>query len=443
MRLALLLTAAFALPLAAQKDAVKWSPPVLPDGKAVVSDTSELFVKVPAGVALKDGVTVSKTAPTIDFVYFPGQDYAGRPWSCWGESLFANGKYYAAIGDHLAPAGTARVFEYDPAKKAFRQLVDLKTLLAMPDGHYSPAKIHTALSLGADGAIYFGTHRGSTTVTTDKYHYKGDWVVRVTPGTAKAEVVAHAPVAKHCIPTGFLDPERLIFYGGTAPGEGKEDASGVRFFAYDTRKQKLLVDVADGPKRAMIFARSSGRVYYTPASGGPLMRFDPAKGAPVKIAAELPDLRAASDETKDGVVYAVSNGQGAREPVLYALDTRTERVTVLGSPMAGAVGYIAALKADASGRYLYYSPGAHGGADKDGSAVVQYDTKTGAKKVLAFLHPFYKDTYGVTPVGTYGYSLSSAGDMLYVTWNASRGGRAWDVCALSVIHIPASERKAE
>lgn len=443
MRLALLLAVGSALPLAAQKDAPKWPPPALPDGKAVVSDTSERFVTVPAGVTLKPGVTVAKAAPTIDFAYFPGQDYAGKPWSCWGESLFANGKYYAAIGDHLAPAGTARVFEYDPAKKAFRQLADLKTLLALPDGHYSPAKIHTALSLGADGYIYFGTHRGSTTVTTDKNHYKGDWIVRVHPGTAKAEVVAHAPVAKHCIPTGFLDPERLIFYGGTAPGEGKEDATGIRFFAYDVRKQKVLCDVADGPKRAMVFARSTGRVYYTPASGGPLVRFDPAKGDLVKLSAELPDLRAASDETKDGIVYAVSSGQGAREPTLYAFDTKTEQVTALGSPMAGAVGYITALKVDASGRYLYYVPGAHGGADKDGSAVVQYDTKTKTKKVLAFLHPFYRDTYGVTPVGSYGYSLSPAGDALYVTWNANRGGKVWDVCALSVVHIPAAERKGE
>lgn len=443
MRLALLLAALSALPLAAQKDAPKWTPPALPGGKAVVSDTSEQFVTVPAGVSLKPGVTVSKTAPTVDFAFFPGQEYAGKPWSCWGESLFANGKYYAAIGDHLAPAGTARVFEYDPARKTFRQLVDLKTLLALPDVHYAPAKIHTALSLGSDGHIYFGTHRGSTTVTTDKYHYKGDWIVRVHPGTAKAEVVAHAPVAKHCIPTGFLDPERLIFYGGTAPGEGKDDATGVRFFAYDVRKQKLLADVADGPKRAMIFARSTGRVYFTPASGGPLVQFDPAKGDLVKITAELPDLRAASDETKDGTVYAVSSGQGTREPTLYAFDTKTEAVTALGSPMVGAVGYITALKVDASGRYLYYVPGAHGGADKDGSAVVQYDTKTKAKKVLAFLHPFYRDKYGIAPVGSYGYSLSPAGDALYVTWNANRGGKVWDVCALSVVHIPVAERKGE
>jgi hypothetical protein len=427
-----------------KKAAEEWKTPTLPDGKQVVTDTSDAFVKVPEGAKLKEGVTVAKVAPEIDFAYFPGQSYAGKPWSAWGESTFADGKYYASIGDHLAPAGSAYVFEYDPAKKTFRQLVDTKKLLALPEGHYAPGKIHTQLVMGKDGWLYFGTHRGSTKVTTDEYHFKGDWIIRVHPESAKAEVVAHGPVPKHCIPTGTLDPERLIFYGGTAPGAGKDDANTVRFFAYDVKAKKVLCDVADGPKRAMIFARSTGRVYYTPASESGLVRYDPAKGGnPEKIPGEIPGLRAASDETKDGVVYAVSTGQGGREPVLYSFDTKTEKVTTLGSPMVGSVGYITALKIDPTGRYLYYIPGAHGGADRDGSPVVQYDTKNKTKKVIAFLHPFYKDKYGVAPVGTYSYALSPKGDALYVTWNANRGGRAWDICALSVIRIPEAERKAE
>lgn len=421
----------------------EWKAPALPDGKDSVTDTSDSFTKVPAGVALKPDATVAKTAPTIDFAYFPGQTYAGKPWSAWGESTFANGKYYASVGDHLAPAGSACVFEYDPATKTFRRLIDLKKLLALPEGDYAPGKIHTALTMGKDGFLYFGTHRGSTTVTSDKFNYKGDWIVRVNP-EGKSEVVVHAPVAKHCIPTGFLDPDRLIFYGGTAPGTGKDDENGVHFFAYDVQKQKVICDVANGPKRAMIFARSTGRVYYTTASESGLVRFDPAKGGdPVKIDGEIPGLRAASDETKDGIVYAVSTGQGGREPTLYAFDTRTEKVTALGSPLVGSVGYITALKIDPSGRYLYYIPGAHGGADKDGSPVVQYDTKNKSKKVIAFLHPFYREKYGVAPVGTYSYALSPKGDALYVTWNANRSGRAWDVCALSVIHIPEAERKTD
>jgi hypothetical protein len=424
-----------------KKAAEEWKTPTLPDGRTVVTDTTDAFLKPPAG--LKEGVAVAKVAPTIDFAFFPGQTYVGKPWSAWGESTFANGKYYASIGDHLAPAGTAYVYEFDPAKKEFRLLLDLKKLLALPDGHYAPGKIHTQLTMGKDDFLYFGTHRGSTTVTTDKYHFKGDWIVRVSPKTGKSEVVAHAPVPKHCIPTGFLDSERLIFYGGTAPGEGKDEGNSVRFFAYDVQNRKVLCDVADGPKRAMIFAKSTGRVYYTQASTDTLMRYDPAKGGdPVKIPGEI-GIRASSDETKDGIVYAVSTGQKGGDAMLYAFDTKTEKVTPLGPAPVGAVSYITALKIDPTGRYLYYIPGAHGGADRDGSPVVQYDTKSKTKKVIAFLHPYYKEKYGVDPVGTYSYALSPDGADLYVTWNANRGGRAWDTCALSVVHIPASERKTD
>src|SRR5436190_19392429 len=47
-----------------KKDAEAWKTPELPGGKVVVTDASETFLNVPAGVTLKDGVTVAKAAPT-------------------------------------------------------------------------------------------------------------------------------------------------------------------------------------------------------------------------------------------------------------------------------------------------------------------------------------------------------------------------------------------
>src|SRR5262245_44591019 len=85
-------------------------PPKLPGGKDVVTVHSPALLEAPAGIA-KD-VVIAKAPPEISFLYFPGQDYAGKPWSVWGESLFAGGKYYAAIGDHLAPQGNAFVYVY-------------------------------------------------------------------------------------------------------------------------------------------------------------------------------------------------------------------------------------------------------------------------------------------------------------------------------------------
>src|SRR5688572_23883855 len=67
-------------------------PPALPDGAKAVTDTSEQFLKSP--VKLNDDVTIATAPPTITFMYFPGQDWVGNPWSAWGDSLFVNGKYY-------------------------------------------------------------------------------------------------------------------------------------------------------------------------------------------------------------------------------------------------------------------------------------------------------------------------------------------------------------
>jgi hypothetical protein len=405
----------------------------------VVTDTSEEFLARPDTIG--DDIAVATTPPTIDFAYFPGQTYEGKPWSNWGDSTAAAGKYYTAIGDHLAPAGNAYVFEYDAAKKSFRKLLDLKELLQRPEGHYAPAKIHTRVDLGSDGWLYCATHRGSPRVTTDEFHYQGDWIVRCNPATAEAEIVAHAPVPKHCIPNGTLDPDRLIFYGGTAAGTGA-DGEGVQFFAYDVKSRKLLYSGPDGPARYMILARSTGRVYYVPGKGeSPLMRFDPATDkAPVKIEGEI-GIRAATRETPQGIVYTVSLGQGAGAVAsIYAFHTKTEKIENLGPAAAGSNQYVAAVSADPTGRYLYYVPGAHGGSERDGSAVIQFDTQKRKRKVIAFLHPFYEKKYGLVPKGTYGLAVDPSGERVYITWNVSRGSRAWDSCGLSVLHIPASER---
>ena len=423
-------------------------PPTLPGGKRVVTDSSEAFLKKTATIGLD--IKIAKSPPTVDFLYFPRQDYEGKPWSNWGDSLAVNGKYYASIGDHYSLitskgdpnlVGNAFVFEYDPQQKTFRELVDVRKLLNRPAGHYVPGKIHGRLDMDQDGWLYFSTHRGSTTVTVDKFHYQGDWILRVHPARGEAEVVASYPVPKHCIPNSVLDPQRKIFYGGTAAGD-KSDGS-VRFFAYDITQKKVIFDGPDGPARCMIFAESTGRIYYTPGKEdgvGQLVRFDPENpGPPTPIEAQL-GMRSATQETPQGIVYTVSKGRNAGEAILFAFDTKAEQATELGPAQVGTQTYITTMDADPTGRYLYYIPGAHGGSEKDGSAVVQYDVKTKTRKVIAFLHPFYQEKYGVTLAGTFSSAIDPDGSKLYINWNANRGGRVWDCCALTVIHIPESER---
>lgn len=421
-------------------------PPKLPDGKDVVTDVSDAFLKPPANT-LKDGVLIAKTPPKVDFLYYPCQTYKAKIWSNWGDGLAANGKYYSSIGDHDAPAGNAFVYEYDPESKVLRLLVNLRELLNLMIGWYMPGKVHSRLDLGSDGLLYFSTHRGATNVTTDQYHYKGDWIVRVDPKTAKAEVVAHGPVPKHCLPCSVLDPQRLIYYAGTAAGT-KADGDAVRFLAYDVKNKKVLCDSPNGPPRYMIFAKSTGKIYFVSGNEngvGSMVCYDPAKGGvPYPIKATI-GLRAASEETAQGMVYTVSKAsKGDKGASIFAFNTKTETVEELGPADVASNSYITSLDVDPTGRYLYYIPGAHGGAQRDGSPVIQFDVKTKQRKVIAFLHPHYQEKYGATLVGTYSTAIDPRGDKLYVTWNVDRSNgrsRAWDCCALMVIHIPESERQ--
>lgn len=450
MRYALSLTIVslmFASPLDAQEPDF---PPKLPGGKTVATDSSPDFLKPPE--TLKSGVAVAKTAPTVDFLFYPGQNYPGKPWSNWGHGSVANGKYYSAIGDHYAiggrgdvrhGVGTAMVYEYDPEAKSLREVANTTKALQLPDGHYLPGKIHTRVDMGSDGWLYYATHRGSKGATVDRFHYKGDWIFRTNPKTGKTEVVAHGPVPNHAVPNSTLDPDRLIFYGGTAAGENAKDDSEIRFFAYDLKKRKLLYNGPDGPSRYMIFARSTGRVYYVPGkSDGQLMRFDPeGAGKPEPVKGVTMGIRAATGETKDGKVYSVSIGQRASDATVWEFDVKTEKAKKIGTAAVGTQAYVAALALDPNGRYLYYVPGAHGGGPRDGTPVVQFDVKTGRKKVLAFLHPYYEKTYGCTLKGTYSTAMSADGKRLYVTFNVSRGTRAWDSCGLAVVHVPEKERR--
>ncbi|HUT34755.1 MAG TPA: hypothetical protein VNE39_14795 [Planctomycetota bacterium] len=408
-------------------------PPTLPGGKAVATlRGAPEVLKPPPLMKIMGGVAFAKALPTVDFLYFPCQTVRGNPWSCWGDGVAADGKYYTSLGDCN---GHCFIYEYDGQTKALRQVADVRAAVNVPVGHYSPGMIGSRLDLGDDGWLYFATYRAPGAQGA----YEGDWILRCHPPTGKTEVVVHAPIPKHAIPCSVLDPKRLVLYGGAVPGEGKGNAA--KFFAYDLKAKRLLHSCDNGPTRALIFAKSTGRVYFTPGTQGPLVCFDPGKGKVTKLGVEI-GLRAATQETPDGCIYTVAQeGDGT----IWRVNPKAGQVEGIGSAAIGGQDYVASLDADPTGRYLYYVPGANGGAERDGAPIVQFDARTKAQKVIAFLYPFLREKLGYIPVGTFSLAVDPAGDKLYVTWNGSFGamrGRqlVWDACALTVIHIPASER---
>ena len=141
--------------------------------------------------------------------------------------------------------------------------------------------------------------------------------------------MAHGPVGKHCIPCSVLDPDRLIFYGGTSAGHRTDER--ILFFAYDITNHELFYGGEGGPGRYMLFSRSMHRVYFTPGLAGPVFRYDPVRDVqPEELNVEI-EVRAATQETPQGYIYTVSKD----DAMLYRFDTKTEKVDRIGSASIG------------------------------------------------------------------------------------------------------------
>ena len=144
-------------------------PPTLPGGKQVVTDRSPEFLKPTE--TLRSGVAIAKTPPrSISFSSRARTIRAGpgRPGAtAWPRAASTTPRSATTSPRRATPwsSSTTRSTSNSASWS------DLKKVLKLPEGHYVPGKIHGRLDLGGDGWLYFATHRGSTTVTADKYHY--------------------------------------------------------------------------------------------------------------------------------------------------------------------------------------------------------------------------------------------------------------------------------
>jgi hypothetical protein len=433
--------------LAARAPEGPWKTPELPGGAPFITVESAELLHQPSNAvtAVKDGVRLAKAAPGVDFAFYPGQTYRGKPWSNWSDGCVLNGKYYSALSDHLSPKGSGFLYEFDPATRNVRILTSLKSFLeegnhVATNELYTPGKIHSRVFAGKDGWLYYSTHRGNPREATDKIGYKGDWILRTWPDSdpakVKTEIVAAYPVAKHSMPASAMDTNRMIFYAGTVPGPDAAEKRGM-FLAIDAATGKTIALEGDGFDRYALFARSTGRLYWGVKSGtnAPVagFMFDPAAGK-VSPFPGIPHVRACTEETAEGKIYGVSGNACD----IWEFDTKSGKVTMLGDGSVGKNTYVTSMDIDPSGRFIYYVPGAHGGGPREGTPVVQYDVKGKTRKVIAFMNGL-KEKTGATFEGTFSTALNEAGDTLFVTWNMGRP--VWECCGVTAIHIPASERK--
>ena len=455
-------------------------------GKVVV-DKDAAMLKPPAVVAGYEGAgyTLAKEPPTIEFGVIPvtplflnespvksKSDVSNEPtpWANWGQATVdtRTGKFYGSVGDDGKYDARILLVEYDPATKVIKCLPEVNKVLGRTKQHFSDGKIHGWLDWYQSKDIdtphlWFCTYWTKYKEPDDEDFetgYDGGHIVSCDVLTGDM-VDYGAPVKRSAWPYHRVDTKRGILYAVGMFGE---------FLAWDINSQTTLW-AGYLPKgmgwweRALLIDETTGMVYTSnrDTEADPehhLIKYDPHRNRFTQLECHMPmttgpvsgkgepgTYSAMRAQTRhrgpDGLFWGVTHGGQ-----LFTFNPDTEVVEDKGPNWAGEQRYTASMERSPGGRYLYYMPGAHGHGYSDGSPLVQYDTQTGKEKVLAFFFPYYFEKYGYTAGGTFSIVLDERGERLFIVWNGAfiensgnvAGGDTFGQCAISLVHIPESER---
>ncbi|MBT4483527.1 MAG: hypothetical protein HOC71_07600 [Candidatus Latescibacteria bacterium] len=269
------------------------------------------------------------------------------------------------------------------------------------------------------------------------------------------------PLVRASWPYHRVDTDRGIMYAVGMFGE---------FLAWDINEQKTkwagyLPKGMGWWERAILIDDKTGMVYTSnrDKQADPelhMIKYDPFKNRFTKLECHVPrETETSTRGAKEGGYNYMRTQTRKRGPdglfwcvgyagKLFTFDPDNEKIVGFGYNWPGQERYTASMDRSPGGRYVYYLPGAHGHGYSDGSPVVQYDTKTGDIKVLAFMFPYYYEKYGYTPGGTFSIKLDDKGERLFICWNGAfiqhvegKSGDTFGQCSVMVVNIPESERR--
>ena len=454
----------------------------VPEASAILKSTgsSLTLLRVPEQLEVEhqDGrFTVAKEAPSVDFALLPMQkpmpDAETWLFSSWGDITFASdGSFYVAHGDHQSLPGHAWVSRVDPGRRRIDTVVDVNKVLQPSKGNYGPGKIHAPL-IDTGDYLYFIPYRGAKKYCQTEYGFKGEHLMRYHYSTGLTEdlgiPIPNCSVAQMNYHAGS---NRLYLFGAWCPAQEKPMS---QFAVFDLMKQQVVFRSDAGAEpfgslRCMLVAKD-GRVWYTTGrvdESGPTEVFnnrfavyDPKRNeatltglrSPAGDVGESGQIRAASEPDRDGVVWCITKAWGTKGPrhgAIFPFDTKSASFGLnrglcfaQGPPHRPIRLYAAVAKLNPSKTKLYYIPGAHGGAANHGAALIQYDTRTNVRKVIAFLRDHVKREAGYSLGGTYGLAVSEDGGTVCINWMDERDPRQKETvrrAAVTLVHIPESER---
>jgi hypothetical protein len=435
------------------------------------SDTSDRFLTIPDDYPDVIDFEVATEPAQIDFAivqhtepwYLPVDDQIHvsplsasggfAMWSGFGAVRRGpDGCFYYSIGNHLYYGGNAYMMKYDPMKKDQSVCFETRECLKWRDDQWTDGKIHGNPDIDSSGDMYVPTFSGPRPLAADlrDIEYHGAHILRYNIFSGEVEDLGVPLQGDTWCYSSYSEEMGLMFVAGQAKG---------MVMVYDTRKREMVFGGFPPPDirwwmRCTLIDPQSGKIYSSNVISRdgemPMVSWErknstfrilevcsptnpiSGKGEPLRAHTTSKDADGAYwcfDEF--GFIFKLYMAEGKVEPV--------------GLNWGKAGKYTANLVMSPGGRYLYYLPGAHSRMYEYGTPLVQYDTRNGRKKVLAFLNNYYLDKYGYSPYGAYGIDISEKGDSLFFFTNGlfttREMGSGYGRPAIFHVQIPESERR--
>ncbi|MBN1348869.1 hypothetical protein JXJ21_05625 [candidate division KSB1 bacterium] len=443
----------------------------------VMIDQSDSTLAIPdnAEALIVNDFFVAKTPSKIEFGIIPVKPkFFGNPpgeshlgvWSSWSQGNYdpKTGKFYAAIGNHQVYDAYLYIVEYDPANRIMKLSTEINRLLGRQSTQMQDGKIHGWLDFYPPDSpnLWFCTYWCRYPEPTEKDYatgYQGGYIMSYNVETGDF-IDYGVPMLRSSWPYHRIDTQRGMLYAVGMFGE---------FLAWDIKEQKThfagyLPDCMGWFERAMMLDSVTGFVYTSNRAESDierhLVKYDPATNRFTRLECHMPlskdkenkklknadHIRAwTANRGPDGLLWGVTlSGE------LFSFDPETEKILERGTNWRGVNRYTTTMARSPRGRYIYYSPGAHGKSYAEGAPVIQYDTLTGKKKILAFLFPYYYQKYGYTTGGSFSIKLDEDGKRLFIVMNGAfidiedhtrkKHQDVFGHCSIFLIHIPESER---
>ena len=438
-----------------------------PGASGMRTDTSADFLVVPEYAYSEPyDFAVAETPPTVDFGKVDLSALGeGEPFGSWGEvTRGPDEAFYFNVGNHKGQGGaSAWLVRYDPATREHRVLLDSRRTCGWGQDGFGDGKIHGIPTVAPDGEVWQLTFFGPYPRKSDwGTRYFGSWLIRMNVAGGEAECLGH-PVFDDSFPIHAWDWERHRLYAVGEYGcyqdadSGDEpscDATHSRWdygkvLVYDTARRAVTFAGVprDGDeeihwwRRGLLLDRDTGRVYGVDATTLAFVRYDPATQVFSRMGARLPGPLNSwpGRKDRDGAFYVFD--QGGHFSRFFPEE---DRVEVLG-PNWREGRWIENMELSPDGRHLYFVADSTQGQEV-GLPLVQYDTLTRRKKVIAFLSDFYLEHHRFGIRAVYGLALSEDGSSVFIVANGreadDRSEAGYGEIGMIEIHIPTAERGA-